>query len=231
VLPAVEALIRSRHVAPDATFDWGGGEPTIYPEFDMLLERVARRGGRTYIHTNGTRFPIPLSRGMPTRRIHVVCSVDAGFRSTYLAMKGRDLLERVWKNLQRYIAARCDVVLKYIVTAENHSEEELEAFCRRARAIGARRLIVDLDYNHPSPSPAVLRGLKRLYDMGAEHGMLTTVGATGAQFRPELNVPERVVAASRRYFRSRAVMSLHRIRAWAAHFADSAIRRRAFPNG
>jgi pyruvate-formate lyase-activating enzyme len=232
IAPAIDGLIRKRHLAADATFDWGGGEPTIYPEFDALLERLTRRGGRTFVHTNGTRFPRPLARGLPAGRIHIVCSVDAGFASTYVQLKGRDLLERVWRTLSRYRAAGCDVQLKYIVTHENHSEGELTAFCERARKIGARRLIVDLDYNHPSPTPAVLQGLQRLHELGSAYGMHTTFGATGAQFTPELDVAGRLrmAAASRDGMVRRAVARGRRYLAWGAHFLDSARRRRAFPS-
>lgn len=92
VAPAIDQLLSQGLMSPRATVDWGGGEPTIYREFDELLTRVAEMGGTTWLHTNGTRFPAPLARGIPSGKVGVICSVDAGLPETYLRMKGRDFL-------------------------------------------------------------------------------------------------------------------------------------------
>jgi hypothetical protein len=224
--PALEGLIRGGHLAPDATFDWGGGEPTIYPEFDAVLARVTRRGGTTWVHTNGTRFPKPLADGLSARRVHVVCSVDAGFPETYVRMKRRDFLERVWQTLARYIRAGCDVYLKYIVKDENCGEPELRAFCARARRVGARRLIIDIDYDFPNPSPAVLAGLVLLRELGPAHGLYTTFGATGALFAPEADVAGRLRDVERRHPRlRRAGRWLRHKFQYARHVATCVPRR------
>ena len=189
---AIDALIRDGLLAPDATFDWGGGEPTIYPEFDAILERVTERGATTWVHTNATRFPKPLANGMNGENVRIICSVDAGFPETYLRMKGRDLFEKVWRTLVEYIEAGCDVHVKYIVKEENASAAELRAFIARLEAIGARHLIVDTDYDYPDPSKAVREGIRLLHALGPAHGIHTTFGATGAQFAPEADGGRRV---------------------------------------
>ena len=185
--PAITALIRDGRLAPDATFDWGGGEPTIYPEFDSILEQVTRRGATTWVHTNAVRFPRPFARGLSGERIGIICSVDAGFRETYERMKGRDLLDQVWRTLTRYIDAGCDVHVKYIVKDENCSPDELKAFVARAAEADVKNLIVDTDYNYPEPSDDVLAGLRLLSALGPAHGVHTSFGATGALFAPESN--------------------------------------------
>ncbi len=191
VAPAIDGLIRDGRLAPNATVDWGGGEPTIYPEFDTLLKTVTERGGTTWIHTNGSRFPPLLASGMPTEKVRIICSVDAGFTSTYEQMKGRDYLERVWRNLEGFVDAGCGVHVKYIVKEENCSPAELEEFVKRAAAIGAKQLIVDLDYDFPNPSRKVLDGMILLRRLGLERGMDTTFGATGSQVLPEFDEARR----------------------------------------
>lgn len=187
VEPAIDALIRDGRLAPDVTFDWGGGEPTIYPEFDSMLRKVTEYGGTTWVHTNASRFPKPLAEGMPADRVGIICSVDAGFPESYLRMKGRDYLERVWANLTRFLEAGCQVHLKYIVKDANCSPDELRAFVARAAQIGAKSLIVDLDYNFPNPSKEVLAGVVLLRRLAQLYGMQTSFGATGAQVLPELD--------------------------------------------
>jgi wyosine [tRNA(Phe)-imidazoG37] synthetase (radical SAM superfamily) len=191
VAPAIDALIRDGRLAPDATFDWGGGEPAIYREFDQLLKTVSERGGTTWVHTNGSRFPPPMAEGMPNENVRMICSVDAGFPSTYAQMKGRDYLERVWRNLERFIDAGCSVHVKYIVKDENCASAELEEFVKRAAAIGTKQIIVDLDYDFPNPSRQVLDGMILLRRLAIQHGMQATFGATGAQVLPEFDEARR----------------------------------------
>lgn len=185
VLPAINEMIRDGRLAPNATFDWGGGEPTIYPEFDPILELVTERGAKTWVHTNGVRFPRPLMNGLPAEQIGIICSVDAGYPETYKRMKRVDVLERVWQTLRKYIDAGCEVHVKYIVKEENCSPPELEAFLAQAQEIGAKSLIVDTDYDFPDPSESVVAGIRLLGALGPRYGMHTTFGATGAMFAPE----------------------------------------------
>jgi hypothetical protein len=179
--------------------DWGGGEPTIYREFDDVLAFVTRLGATTWVHTNGTRLPAPIRNGLPTRRINILCSVDAGTRETWKLIKRRDLLDTVWRNLEQYIRLGCQVVLKYIVKEENCTPDELSAFVSRAVSIGATQLILDIDYDHPDPSPAVMDGLRTLRRLATVSGLHTTFGATGSLFTPEIDVAGRLASqASRR---------------------------------
>jgi pyruvate-formate lyase-activating enzyme len=187
VLPVIKQLIRGRLLDPRATVDWGGGEPTIYREFDDVLRLVTERGSITFIHTNGTRLPEPIRHELSTKRIHIICSVDAGTRQTWKLIKRRDLLEAVWDNLGQYVRYGCRVILKYIMMPENCSESELQAFLMRAVKIGARELVLDIDYTNSHPSPQVIQGLRRLKQMAVLKGLHVTYGSTGVHFAPELN--------------------------------------------
>lgn len=224
VLPALRALARDGWLDRRPTVDWGGGEPTIYPEFDEALELFTRLGATTWIHTNGTRLPGPIRDGLPTKAIHVLCSVDAGTRQTWQRIKNKDLLAIVWRNLREYVDSGCRVVLKYIMTDENCDQSELTAFVRSAKAIGARELIVDVDYDHPQPTSAVVAGLRRLMRLGIENGFYTRFGSTGANFTPEIEIGHRLEDARVHRLRRitlRAANGLY----WLRSRADLAWRR------
>jgi len=188
VLPVLESLAREDALAARMTVDWGGGEPTLYREFDQVLSFTALRGGITWIHTNGTRMPRPIRTGLPTKRIHILCSVDAGTRGTWKAIKQKDLLDTVWRNLGDYVRRGCRVVVKYIVKPENCSAEELATFIRRMVASGAGELMIDIDYDAPVPNARVAEGLQRLWTLGVRAGLYVTFGATGAMYTPEVEV-------------------------------------------
>ena len=193
VLPAIRALARQGAFHPRLIVDWGGGEPTIYAEFDATLEFLTRRGATTWVHTNGTRLPRPVRDGLPTRRIHILCSLDAGTRQTWVRIKRTDLFETVWRNLGDYIRLGCRVELKYIMKEENCGEADLRGFLSRATKIGARELMLDIDYDHPHPSHAVLAGLRTLRRLAVPRGMCVTFGSTGARYTPEVDVAAMVV--------------------------------------
>ncbi len=192
VLRPIQTLAQQRMLAPNLIVDWGGGEPTIYREFDDVLTFVTRLGATTWIHTNGTRLPAPIRNGLPAGRIHILCSVDAGTRQTWKLIKRRDLLDTVWRNLEQYIRHGCRVVLKYIVKEENCTPDELRAFVSTAVSIGETELILDIDYDYPDPSPAVINGLQTLGRLAIRGGLQTTFGGTGSLFTPEIDVAGRL---------------------------------------
>lgn len=223
VLPALEALARDGHLAPRFIVDWGGGEPTIYPEFDEIMRFVERHGGITWVHTNGTRLPKPIKEGISTKRIHILCSVDAGTRETWKLIKAKDLLDIVWKNLEEYIRSGCHVVLKYIMKEENSSEAELRAFLDKAVAIGAKELLLDIDYDYPNPSPAVQNGLQMLRQMAVKRMMLVTFGSTGAFYTPEVDVKGPLERATARERRQRIEFSIkNRLAHYSTHLRTMA---------
>jgi pyruvate-formate lyase-activating enzyme len=219
ILPAIRELIRDGHLSSDAIIDWGGGEPTSFPEFDELLALLLEHGTFHYIHSNGTRFPTSV-RCAP-RRVHVICSVDAGLPETYVRLKQKDYLERVWRVLEQYVRAGARVSLKYIVKDENCGDGDLEAFIARARRIGANEVIVDIDYDFPVPSPEVIRALGRLRAMARQARIPSRFGFTGANFALEQGVAGRVEEAFRAEWRLRRG-------GWAARtvrLAESALAR------
>jgi uncharacterized Fe-S cluster-containing radical SAM superfamily protein len=197
LLGTFERLIRAGLLAPNAIVDWGGGEPTVYKEFDELLELLLEHGTFHYLHTNGTRIPDAIRRTAKPSRIHVICSVDAGRPETYLRIKKRDLLERVFENLQEYVRLGVRVTLKYIVTPANCGDEDLRPFMERAVRIGAEGLIGDIDFNSACIGDEIVAALARLKHMALQAGLPARFGFAGDNFVPESNVAARVEAAFR----------------------------------
>ncbi len=197
LLPVVRRLIDDGHLAPHAIIDWGGGEPTSYPEFDERLEALLAHGTFHYVHTNGTRFPASLRRAAHPERVHVICSVDAGLPATYTRIKQKDYLARVWRCLGEYAAAGALVTLKYIVLDENRGAADLDAFAARAAALRPHSVIVDFDYDVPDPGPAVVGAMGRLKSLGLGAGVPARFGFTGSNFAPEYGITARAEEAFR----------------------------------
>ncbi len=197
VMPVLQQLIRDGLLAPDAFIDWGGGEPTIYPEFDSILELTTLRGAGNLVHTNGTRFPAPLKQALPAGKVHIICSVDAGSRETYKLIKEEDLYDRVWKNLAEYQRVGCLLYVKYIVKEENCNSPDLVAFVQQVRQLGSPKVLVDIDYDFPIPSAAVLKGLCEMVQECKRNRVPVDVGYTGTYFTPEAGTKELVLQQTR----------------------------------
>jgi sulfatase maturation enzyme AslB (radical SAM superfamily) len=185
LLPTIRQLVSSDLLANDATIDWGGGgEPLYYREFSSILALLLDHGTFNYIHTNGTRSPSTVRISAP-ERVHVICSIDAGTRETYFRVKGRDLFEKVFANLLEWKHRGSLVTLKYIVKTENADAADLEEFVSRAHALGPVSVILDIDFQDPEPSDAIVGALGRILDLLIQAGVAVSYGHTGDRFKPE----------------------------------------------
>ncbi|MEH6647553.1 aminotransferase class III-fold pyridoxal phosphate-dependent enzyme [Sulfitobacter sp.] len=180
---------------PDAIIDWGGGEPTIYREFDEIMQLSLERGAFHYLHSNAVRFPEFVETSPYADKIHIICSIDAGLPETYFAMKQQDYLEQVWENLGRYLSAGSIVTAKYIMRDDNFSEENLSAFAIRAEEVGVKDILIDIDYDFPNPSREVITALAHLKHLCLTAGLQVQYGFTGDNFAAENRVVDQIQGA------------------------------------
>ncbi len=200
IRPIVRQLINEGWLAPDAVIDWGGGgEPTIMPGFDDLLVQLNTHGTTQWLHTNGTRLPKPiLDRTVNPSRIRVLCSVDAGTPQAYLRMKGRDLYDLVWRNLEVYAEAGVEVTVKYIMRDENCSGHELRRFVCDAQRHGRPSLVGDIDYRYLDPNEKVIHGLAYLKLLASHARLNFALGGPGCVAAPEAELDARIDTLWRR---------------------------------
>lgn len=195
IVETIRELYVDGLLAPDAIIDWGGGEPTVYREFEDILALTLEAGAFHYLHSNGVKLPCAIRNTAYADRIHVICSVDAGLPDTYQLLKKRDCLEAVWTNLAEYIRIGCRVTIKYIVREDNCAAADLEAFVARAAEIGAKDFIIDTDYDYPDPAPKVIAAVARLQYLAVRAHIHTRFGFTGNNFAVENDIGSRVQTA------------------------------------
>jgi MoaA/NifB/PqqE/SkfB family radical SAM enzyme len=146
LLPVLTEMVERGYIDPNAVVRFGGGEPTILPEFEKLVDYFLGVGRRFFIASSGVRYSPAIERMLRNGRVDssVVISIDSASRETYEIIKGLDLADRVWDNIARYAAIGPDVVeVKYIVLPEN--AHETAAFVQKCYDIGVKRVSVDLD--------------------------------------------------------------------------------------
>lgn len=110
----------------------GGGEPTVHPYADVILERALDLGLEVGLVTNGTRLPVP---DILSRMAWVRVSVDAGCEETYARTRRSGLYARVLENIEALARIEGPVVgANFVTTRENY--REVGAFCRTMKGLG-----------------------------------------------------------------------------------------------
>lgn len=131
---AINSLIDQGMIAPNTTAWLTGGEPTLFVDFDEIMTLLLNNNIRITIGTNCTIYSNMIAEGLRRNLVEVLCSIDAGTRSKYRDIKGKDLYEAVCTNLARYAAInKATVIAKYIFMDDNSSPEEALAFVKMCR--------------------------------------------------------------------------------------------------
>jgi sulfatase maturation enzyme AslB (radical SAM superfamily) len=157
-----QAMMADGLLAPDGVINWGGGEPTLLPEFERLLGLLVAGGRWNYVASNGVRYSQALASGLAGGHVAMVCSVDAGTAATFMALKGHDYFDRVWANLKAYAATGGNVQVKYVVTPMNSNPGDAREFVRLSRQAAVRGLICDVDAFDPLVTPAIQQTIQTI---------------------------------------------------------------------
>lgn len=178
ILPVLRSMAGEGLLSPEGHVSWGGGEPVLYDGFEPAFRFLLEYGVTQDVNTNGTVLSDPILEGLRRGRVSLACGVDAGTAGTYRRMKGRNLFEQVWKNLEAYAATGGEVAAKIIVTTENH--HEVAPFVERAKAAGVRRIVYDVDYFEPEQPDEVVRAIGLLIKEATEEpGVRVSEGGGG----------------------------------------------------
>lgn len=153
VLPLIKDMIRNKILRQDATIDFAGGEPTIYPEFEALLhEFIKHNFSKIIIHTNAIKKSPSVIKGLKKGSVRVLVSIDAGTKEIHRRIKQVDSYDIVWKNLKEYAKNQPQnadfVKAKYIIVPGiNDSEEEIYLWLKKCKEIQIKSVVLNLDFN------------------------------------------------------------------------------------
>ena len=168
VLAVMQALIDQKLLDPNATVRFSGGEPTLSPEFNPLLELLTKYGARCVVYTNATKRSDAIMDALRRDKVELVLGIDAASVEVYKTIKKMNYFDKVWKVVADYCAAVQPgavnkVWAKFIFCVENY--HEAAQFVRRAEAAGAKYVYYALDAS---------RGPRRLrQDLGALPEIIT----------------------------------------------------------
>jgi wyosine [tRNA(Phe)-imidazoG37] synthetase (radical SAM superfamily) len=138
-LPIVHNMISEGMLDKDLVVHWGSGEPTIFPDFDDTFNLLCKYGAKHTLSSNSTIFKQSLYDNID--KIHnITTSIDAGFPKTYKSIRGRDMLNKVLKNLSTYAKRKPDVItIQYVICDPGDKKDEIDQFIENISNYGLNK--------------------------------------------------------------------------------------------
>ena len=150
-VPVIKDMIERKILRPGGEVSFGGGEPTIAPEFEELIKLLSENGFRNMrIHSSGIKFSPAIEKAIKMGVLNVVISIDAGSEKTYKKIKNVNAYKKVLENMKKYAAANKAgyglMTSKYIIIPNiNDNRKEIDLWIDSVREAGGRWLALDIE--------------------------------------------------------------------------------------
>lgn len=123
----------------------GGGEPTLFPDYEDLIKYAIERGFLVSLVTNGTNLDKLLNIDVNTLRqiSWIGVDVDAGTKELYNKIrrpKNQDDFEKVKYNMKDLASIGVNIDMKVLVVEENHNSQALSDIFYFAMRTGSRNV-------------------------------------------------------------------------------------------
>lgn len=152
VFPLIKSLAEYKdgtYLRGIGEFTFQGGEPTLLPEFEDLLNLLLLYKNRMRIHSSGIKYSDAIETGIKENLLTVVISPDSAIKETYERIKRVKAFDIVWENLRKYAAAQKtanNVKAKYIIIPGiNDSIQEIDTFLNKIQEINIKHVIWDIE--------------------------------------------------------------------------------------
>ena len=153
IIEILQDMISKNILDKDAKMDFAGGEPTLYPRFDELIDFLLENGfNNIIIHTNNIQYSKAIEKGIKKNAISLMISIDAGSKKCHEKVKRVKSFDKVWQNFKKYSKAKTQnytgkLCTKYvIVPGINDTEKEIKEFIKQSKKHGATLVALNV-YN------------------------------------------------------------------------------------
>ncbi len=149
---------------------WGGGEPTLDKSFENIFEVIQESAAPRIYHrvfTNSVRYSFALEKFLKKGLVKMTTSMDAGTEITFKKVRGRKKLKEVLLNLQKYSQIDSSkVTIKYILTDENNSNDELLSFLNNVEKYSLKECYfqISVDYKKEAMDMTFVKSIVFLMD-------------------------------------------------------------------
>ena len=171
IVPVLKDMCDRGILKKNAYISIAGGESTIYPEFEDMLNLLLDYGcDNILLNSSGIKYSPAVSKGLSEGKLQLTVSVDAGCRETYEKLKLVKTYDKVMENLEKYAASqderRDNVCSKFIIVpGVNDSEREIEQWIENAADIGVKHVSIDIDLRWVQQNYDNLKKKYRIYEL------------------------------------------------------------------
>ena len=150
-VPIIKEMIEKKILRPGGEVAFGGGEPTIAPEFEELIKLLTESGFTNMrIHSSGIKYSPAIAEAIKKGVLNIVVSIDAGCEKTYKKIKNVNCYNKVIENMKKYAAMNTYgyglMTSKYIIIPNiNDNRKEIDMWIESVQKAGVRWIAVDIE--------------------------------------------------------------------------------------
>ena len=128
--------------------DFSGGEPTMLKDFDKILTFFDKINfGTIVVYSNAVNYSQKIYDLLKKNKIILTTSLDTGISSNYYKIRGKDAFPLVVNNLLKYRKSGTkNLWLKYVVTENNKTKDDMWSFILAMLAIKPNKIMLCPDF-------------------------------------------------------------------------------------
>ncbi len=179
IYPIIKDMFDKKIIKRGGALGFGGGEPTILPEFEKLINLFLKNGfSDIRVPSSGIKYSPVIEKGISTGQLSVVVSIDSSSKETYEKIKQTDKYNIVCKNLKKYAKAQknsFNVISKYIIIPGiNENTEEIDNWLKFNKDNNIGIIVIDIEnswlnkYRKEKPDKKITDMLKYVIDKSKE---------------------------------------------------------------
>ena len=141
IFQALGQLVNENKIRSDCQVAWGGGEPTMSPDFKELISFINNsvKPKTQRFFSNAINYSEDIANLLKKNIASLTTSVDAGSIKTFKKVRGVNQYIKVLKNLKKYYdISKKNTVIKFIFTEHNSTKEEIESFVNDINKYGLK---------------------------------------------------------------------------------------------
>lgn len=147
--PVIKDMLDRNLIRNGGEITFGGGEPTILPEFEDLLKAFLEHGlNNIRIHSSGIRFSPAIYKGLQEGKITLIVSIDSATPETYKKIKCKNTFFSVRDNITKYAESGGMLYCKYVLMpGVNDSFEEVKQWLEQCQESKVKYMAFDIEDN------------------------------------------------------------------------------------
>ena len=140
IIEFIEEYSKRGKLIKDSNVDYNGGEPTLLKDFEKILNYLIKSQIKNItLYSNCVKYSPAIYNALKYDKIALITSPDSALPSTFKRVKTMDSYRKVWDNIVRYRnSGTSRLIVKYVITDENRSDDDLYAFATAAAALGPK---------------------------------------------------------------------------------------------